>query len=159
MRPVTPIVLLAVGLVASACGEPTSSARTAQTRDGLTAGVQVTDAWCRATPNGARTGACYATFLAVGGDDRLVSLESSAATRAEIHDMDPREGMMRMTPLAGGLALTADEPVALEPGATHIMLTGLTSPLRPGEQAPMVLTFESGRRLELLVPVRRGAAR
>lgn len=150
-------LMLALPLILGGCGDPSSSARSAQSRDGNTVGVEVTDAWCRATPNGARTGACYASFRAVGANDRLVSVNSSAATAAEVHDMEERDGMMRMTPLPQGLPLAEGRTVELKPGATHIMLTGLTSPLQTGEQAPMVLTFESGRTLELLVPVRAGA--
>lgn len=154
-----PALILALPLVLAACGEPSSSARTTETKGGAAVGVEVTDAWCRATPNGARTGACYATFRAVGADDRLVSVATSAASTAGVHEMEERDGMMRMTPLSAGLALAEGRPVVMAPGGTHLMLTGLNSPLAAGEQVPMVLGFESGRKLELLLPVRMGSAR
>ncbi|HEV2083372.1 MAG TPA: copper chaperone PCu(A)C [Brevundimonas sp.] len=155
----TSALILLATLALAACGEPASSARTTQTKDGATVGVEVTDAWCRATPNGARTGACYATFRAVGADDRLVAVATSSAATAEVHDMEERDGMMRMSAMPEGLPLPEGRDVTLAPGATHIMLTGLTSPLRAGEQVPMVMTFASGRTLELLLPVRMGAGR
>lgn len=153
------LALVAPLLLLAACGEPSSSSRVTESRDGDTVGVEVTGAWCRATPNGARTGACYATFRAIGGDDRLVSVETSAADLAEVHEMEERDGMMRMNPLTGGLMLSEGQEVAMAPGGTHLMLTGLTSPLAAGEQVPVVLAFESGREVSLLLPVRQGAAR
>ncbi len=57
--------------------------------------VQVTDAWCRAVPAGALSSACYLTLTAKT-DDRLVSVQTSAAASAEVHSMDMSGGMMRM---------------------------------------------------------------
>lgn len=147
-----PLALLA------ACGEPSSSSRVSETTDGATVGVEVTDVWCRATPNGARAGGCFGEFRAVGRADRLVSLTSPAAEVGEIHEVTTDGGIMRMTPLPNGLPLPEGERVRLAPGQDHLMLTGLRGPLVEGERVSMTLTFESGREMALEVPVRRAPA-
>lgn len=147
-----PLTLLA------ACGQPTASSRVAETRDGATVAVEVTDAWCRATPGGARAAACFATFRATGRDDRLVTLTTPAAEVAEVHTMSTEGGMMRMSPLPDGLTLPAGEPVTLAPGGTHLMLMGLAGPLSAGDQVPLTLSFETGSSLVLQVPVRAAGA-
>jgi copper(I)-binding protein len=43
-----------------------------------------------------------------------------------------------------GLALTAGHGMELKPGGDHIMLTGLSSPLKAGERFPMTLHFKRG---------------
>ncbi len=143
-----PLTLLA------GCGQPTASSRAAETRDGATVAVEVTDAWCRATPGGARAAACFATFQATGRDDRLVALTTPAAETAEVHTMSTEGGMMRMSALPDGLPLPDGEPVTLAPGGTHLMLMGLAGPLSAGDQVPLTLSFETGSSLVLQVPVR-----
>ena len=51
------------------------------------------------------------------------------------------------------LALPAGVPVALAPGAWHLVLRGLAHPLNPGDRVPLVLTIESatGTRQEISV--------
>ena len=49
--------------------------------------------------------------------------------------------VMVMRELVGGLLLPAGEPVSLQPGGYHIMLLGLTTPLKLGQTFPMHLTF------------------
>ncbi|MBU1324931.1 MAG: copper chaperone PCu(A)C [Alphaproteobacteria bacterium] len=152
-------LLMAAPLAAlAACGEPSSSARVSEATDGVTVGVEVTDVWCRATPNGARAGGCFGEFRALGRADRLTSLTSPAAEAGEIHEVSTEGGIMRMTPLPDGLPLPQGERVRLAPGQDHLMLVGLKGPLVDGERVSMTLTFESGREMSLQVPVRRAPA-
>jgi copper(I)-binding protein len=115
--------------------------------------VQVTDAWCRAAPRGALAGACYVTLTA-GADDRLVAVETAAATRAEIHTMSTDGGVMRMRKLADGVALPAGKPVALKPGAEHLMLIGPKIALRPGAKVALTLRFKSAAPVTVSAPVK-----
>ncbi|TCS17287.1 copper chaperone PCu(A)C [Caulobacter sp. BK020] len=115
--------------------------------------VKVTDAWCRAAPKGALAGGCYLTLTA-GADDRLVAVETPAAGRAEIHTMSMDGGVMRMRKLADGVALAAGRPVALKPGAEHLMLIGPTIALAPGAKVALTLRFQSAQPITLSVPVR-----
>jgi copper(I)-binding protein len=104
--------------------------------------IQVTDAWCRAAPKGALAGGCYVTLTA-GADDRLVAVDTPAAARAEIHTMSMEGGVMRMRKLADGVALPAGKPVALKPGAEHLMLIGPKIALAPGAKVALTLRFKS----------------
>jgi copper(I)-binding protein len=115
--------------------------------------VQVTDAWCRAAPKGALAGGCYVTLTA-GADDRLVAVETSAATRAEIHTMSMDGGVMRMRKLADGVALPAGKPVALRLGAEHLMLIGPKIALTPGAKVALTLRFRSAAPVTVSAPVR-----
>ncbi len=53
---------------------------------------------------------------------------------------------MRMRPL-DALEIPANTTLKLEPGGTHVMLTGLEQPLEAGSELPLTLRFErSGER-------------
>ncbi|WP_278070795.1 copper chaperone PCu(A)C [Brevundimonas sanguinis] len=134
--------LSAAALALAACGQPaeksTEAAKDAAVAPGT---IQVADAWCRPTPNGAKAGGCYLTLTA-GSDDRLVSVSTALAQSAEVHEMKMENGVMSMGHLADGLPLPAGTPVELKPGGNHIMLMGLRDPLVDGRIASFTLTFE-----------------
>ncbi|MEO5640444.1 MAG: copper chaperone PCu(A)C [Sphingomicrobium sp.] len=122
-----PMMLLAV----SAC-HPSSSADPA---------IAVSDAWARATVPGQASGAVYATVTNRGGtDDRLVAIATPRARAAMLHQSSESGGVMAMR-MIGDLAVLAGATVSLAPLGTHIMLTGLTAPLRPGERIALTLRF------------------
>ncbi|MNI36690.1 hypothetical protein D3C73_907490 [compost metagenome] len=129
----------ALTLALTACGQPADKAPAdAAVAPGT---VQVADAWCRPTPNGAKAGGCYLTLTA-GSDDRLVSVSTALAQSAEVHEMKMENGVMSMAHLHDGLPLPAGTPVELKPGGNHIMLMGLRDPLVDGGVASFTLTFE-----------------
>lgn len=119
-----------------------------------TIGALVVDAaWARATPEGAKVGAGYLTIRNTGSAlDTLVSVETPAAKRAEIHEMTMTDGVMRMRRLDGGVEIPAGGSVALKPGGTHLMLLDLTGPLVEGQTLTVKLGFKSGASGE--VPMR-----
>ncbi len=103
--------------------------------------VEVADALCRPTPNGRDVTGCYITLTANTGD-RLVSVSSPGSATAEIHEMKTENGVMMMAKLTNGLPLPAGEAVRLRPGGNHIMLMGVSAPLRAGDMVSLSLTFE-----------------
>jgi copper(I)-binding protein len=112
----------------------------------------IAEAWIRATPPGARTGAAYLTVTSSGGPDRLLGASTPAAGAVEIHAHVADRGMSRMVRVAE-LALPAGEAVRLEPGGLHLMLLDLAGPLAAGTTVPMTLRFESAGTVELEIPV------
>ena len=112
-----------------------ASAALAQTNQ-----LEVTAAWARATPAKAENGAAYLTIQSPT-PDRLLSVSSPVAKKAELHTMSMEGMVMKMRPLAG-LDIPAGQPVTLKPGGEHIMLVGLGAPLREGQSFPLTLTFE-----------------
>ncbi len=121
-----------------------------------TGGVEVKDAWARATPAKAEAGAAYLTVLSPTGD-RLTGAATPAAKSAELHTMTMEGGVMKMRPLAG-LDLPAGQPVTLRPGQVHIMLFGLARPLHEGDRFPLTLKFAKSPPREVTVVVEGIAA-
>lgn len=111
--------------------------------------VIVSRAWSRATPKGAKVAAGYFTVENRGTrPDRLLSAESAAAAKVEIHQMSVQDGIMTMRPLDGGLAIPPDATVSFAPGGDHIMFVGLNAPFEEGQRIPVVLIFEGAGKVE-----------
>ncbi|MBB5660958.1 copper chaperone PCu(A)C [Brevundimonas halotolerans] len=109
-------------------------------QDAAAPSVEISDAVCRPTPNGRDLTGCYMT-LAATTDDRLVSVSTDAAGKAEIHEMSTAGGVMTMAEMTDGLPLPAGEVTALQPGGNHIMLMQVTAPLAEGDTVDLALTF------------------
>jgi periplasmic copper chaperone A len=118
--------------------------------------VEVKNAWARATPGKAETGAAYLTIQAAT-PDRLIAVSTPVADKAEPHEMTMQGGVMRMRSLAT-IDLPAGQAVVLKPGATHIMLVGLKQPLRVGDSFPLTLEFEKAGKREVTVVVEKAGA-
>lgn len=114
--------------------------------------VEINSAWARATPGKAENGAAYLTVVSPV-PDRLTAVSTPAAKTAELHNMTMEGGVMKMRPLPAGIDLPAGQPVTLKPGGTHIMLMGLTQPLKQGETFPVTLTFEKAGTKQVTVAV------
>jgi len=118
--------------------------------------LDVTNAWARATPAKAENGVAFLT-IRTSTPDRLVSVASPVAKKAELHTMEMAGMVMKMRPLAG-LDIPAGQPVTLKPGGEHIMLMGLNGPLREGQSFPLTLTFEKAGAREVTVAVEKPGA-
>lgn len=136
MRLVSFAALAATAAVLTACGGDRDSAGKTQEP-----AVRIQNAWCRQTPNGAKTGACYATITAASSD-RLMSVATPAAAATQIHEMVMEDGMGRMREIEDGLALPAGQAVAMS-GTRHLMLLGLTQPMTAGTAVPLTFGFEN----------------
>jgi periplasmic copper chaperone A len=142
---------MSIKLVAFAAGLVAATAALAQTNQ-----LEVTNAWARATPAKAENGVAYLTIRSPTAD-RLVSVSSPVAKKAELHTMSMEGMVMKMRPLAG-LDIAAGQPVTLKPGGEHIMLLGLNGPLRDGQSFPLTLTFEKAGAREVTVAVEKATA-
>lgn len=117
-------------------------------------GIAIRDAWLRQPPPSAEVSAGYMLIANPGAEaDRLVSVETDAAERVEIHEMDEVDGVMRMREIEGGLEVPAGGEVALRPGGYHLMLMGAGG-LEAGQQVDAVLVFERAGRVEVTFDVR-----
>lgn len=114
--------------------------------------VQASNAWSRATPGGASTGAVYLTLSSSAGDT-LTGASSPAAKTTSVHEMSMDGNVMRMRPVPGGLPLPAGQPVMLQPGGYHIMLEGLKVPLKQGQTVPLHLTFAKSAPVDVTATV------
>lgn len=115
--------------------------------------IKAVGAWARPSVPGKTATAAYLTISNRGGtDDSLVSVASSAGS-AELHWTSMTGGIMRMRKLER-LPIAAGETVTLEPGGTHLMLSGLREPLVPGARLELTLSFEKSRRQTIAAEVR-----
>jgi copper(I)-binding protein len=142
---------MSVRLLAFLAGLVVTHAALAQTSQ-----LVVDNAWARATPAKAETGAAYLTIRSPT-PDRLLSVASPVAKKVELHTMEMAGMVMKMRPLAG-LDIPAGQPVTLKPGGEHIMLEGLSAPLREGQSFPLTLTFEKAGAREVSVAVEKAGA-
>lgn len=115
--------------------------------------IRVTDAWARATPPGVEVGAAYFVINIRGRDDRLLGVSSPIARRAELHISTVEDGLMKMQHL-DAVEVQRGEPTVFAPAGRHVMLLGLTQPLREGDTFPLTLRFEQSGPLEVPVQVR-----
>jgi copper(I)-binding protein len=147
--------VLALGLAIGACkgGEKTSTTATIE-QDGVKAVVEISDPWCRPSPNGAQAGACYLTVKS-NVANRMTGVATPLAAHGMIHDMSMQDGVMNMAEIEGGLVLAANEEVKLAPGGKHVMLMGLTAPLVEGTAVPLTLTFEATPAMTVQAAVRQ----
>lgn len=119
--------------------------------------LEINNAWARATPAKAETGAAYVTIQSPSAD-RLVSASSPVAKKAELHTMSMQGVVMKMRPI-DGLDIPAGQPVTLKPGGEHIMLMGLNQPLREGQSFPLTLDFEKAGPRTVTVTVEKAGAK
>jgi copper(I)-binding protein len=118
--------------------------------------LEVSNAWARATPAKAENGIAYLTIRSPT-PDRLLSVSSPVAKKAELNTMEMSGMVMKMRPLAS-LGIPAGQPVTLKPSGEHVMLMGLNGPLREGQSFPLTLTFEKAGAREVTVAVEKPGA-
>ena len=116
-------------------------------------GIMVTDAFARASAGAAKNGAAFMTLKNhAGRDDHLVAVRTARARKAELHTHIHDQGVMRMRPVAR-ITVPAGAVAALKPGGNHVMLMGLTAPLKEGETLSITLVFEHAGEIAVAVPV------
>jgi copper(I)-binding protein len=114
----------------------------------------ITQAWSRATPNGAKIAGGYLTIENKGSaSDRLVGSSSDVAGKVEAHEMVMNNGVMKMRPLDKGLTIEPSKTVKLAPGGHHLMLMDLKDPLKQGDKVPVTLEFEKAGKVTLSMAV------
>ena len=112
-------------------------------------GITVMEPWAPPSLTGAHNGAAYFMLMNHGNTaDRLMSLSTPVAGKAEIHREDVTNGVMRMRP-TGPLTLEPGEMITLKPGGSHVMLLDLKEPLKAGGHFPLTLTFEKAGEMTL----------
>ncbi len=115
--------------------------------------ICVSDAWARATPPGAATGAVYFSLVNKGRTaDSLVSASSSATANAMVHRSIMTGNVARME-MVGRVDLAPGARVSFAPSGYHLMLDGLKQPLAQGSTISVTLDFAKAGKVTLPVPV------
>ena len=147
MKPVLQFLVLAA-VTASVFTIP------AQAGDAKAGDLVITQAWSRATPNGAKIAGGYLTIENKGAtSDRLVGGSGEIVGKVEIHEMAMNNGVMTMRPLDKGLSIEPGKAVKLAPGGYHLMLMDLKGPFKQGDKVPLTLEFEKAGKVTLSLDV------
>jgi len=102
--------------------------------------VTVKDAWIRSTVAQQKTTGIFMQ-LQSDKDMKLVAARTPVAELVEFHQMAMHDDMMHMHAL-NSVALPAGKEVALQPGATHLMVLDLKQQVHAGSKVPVTLVFE-----------------
>ncbi|HCK83311.1 MAG TPA: hypothetical protein DHW63_01950 [Hyphomonadaceae bacterium] len=116
--------------------------------------ITVEIAWIMTPPPGASEASAFVTVRA-SADDRLLGVSCECAVRADLHEMSMNGSAMSMRPLRYGAPVFANAPLTMGPHGIHIMLTGITAPLRQGQFVPLRLTFRDAGIVTANAEVRR----
>jgi copper(I)-binding protein len=124
----------------------------------LYAELAVTEATVRLLPPNVPNTAAYFS-IQNRSDTRQILVGASAdfATKAEIHNHILVDDMMRMQQQSE-VVIQPGESVQFSPGGLHIMLFGLTQPLREGQSVTFNLQTKEGESISVTANVARLSA-
>jgi len=74
----------------------------------------------------------------------VISATTSASPEAGLHEMAMVGGTKQMRPKKGGFVIPAGTTHLLAPGGDHIMVMGITRPIRPGDKVDVTLNLAGG---------------
>ena len=114
--------------------------------------VKIQDAYARST-NPQVAAAFLGVMNHADADDRLIGVSSDAAKRVQLHTHREKDGVMSMIHAEEGFAVPAGEVTKLARGGDHVMLMGLTEPLKQGDVITVTLTFEKAGDVTLEIPI------
>ena len=122
--------------------------------------ITVEHAWARPTAGPNMMGAAYVTLKNAGTEaDTLKSASSPDAAMVEVHEhIHDDNGVMRMRPVEGGVAIPAGATVTFQPGGYHLMLMGLKHNLEEGQTMPLKLSFARAGDVDIQVAVEKKPA-
>ena len=101
------------------------------------------EGWSRASPLGAKNAAVYGSFYNPTKEKiELSKVIFEYSESASLHQVIWEEGVAKMRSV--GLSLAPKQKFYLEPGASHIMLVNLTSPLDSGCAYSLDLKWTNG---------------
>jgi copper(I)-binding protein len=98
-------------------------------------------------------GAGYLVIQNSGAADKLLSVTSDVAQTIELHESMMSGNMMSMSPVPN-IEVPANGKVELKPGGFHMMLIGLTRPLKVGDKVQLTLNFEKAGKIPVTADVR-----
>lgn len=119
-------VILAAAFLLGACGAKE--------------GIEVSDAWARASTQGMNSAVYFVIENHNAEADELIGVASEAAEAVEVHESRMEGDVMTMNRVEI-VTLEPSAKVTFEPGGYHIMLIGLKQDLQPGGEIEVTLLF------------------
>ncbi len=116
--------------------------------------IMIKDAYARASGPMARAGAVFMVIHNHSDKDvTLIGAKSDVARTIELHTHIMEDDVAKMRQIEGGIVIPAGEMHALERGADHVMLMGLTRKLADGDKVELELSFDGADPVNLEVSV------
>lgn len=150
--PTTILLAAATLLIATGCATATPAAPVASATESES--LSITDSWVKAADEG-MSAAFGILENSRDSDITIVSATTPASSMIELHETVENEaGEMMMQAKEGGFVIPAGGSYELAPGGNHIMLMGLTAPLKAGDESTFTLTLSDGSAFEFTAPAK-----
>lgn len=149
------LIAVVGGVVLTGCSAPaTATVPSPSASAPAEKGIAISDAWVKSAAEG--MSAVFGRLTNNSGSDiTVVSATSKASSMIELHETVQNDaGEMIMRPIQGGFVVPAGGARELAPGGDHIMLMGLTGPLKAGEEVSFTLTLSDGSEFVFSAPVK-----
>ena len=162
------LLLLVMSVIAAGCGADDSegeSSGTSQNAPVTTTssvdpaqGVTISGAWTRTPVAGQTTAAVYGVISNGTAEPvTVVSVSTPVTDQAALHQTTTgRDGAMQMRAVDDGLEIAPGDSLTLEPGGTHIMLSGV-DPANYPAAVEVTLTFDGAGPITFQAPSQAGA--
>jgi periplasmic copper chaperone A len=119
--------------------------------------LHIAHPWSREMPPVAPTAAAYFVVHNKGAEaDRLLSVSTPHAGKAELHEHMHADGVMKMQQVEN-VTIPAGGEVKFEPMGYHVMMFNLKQQAKDGERFPLTLTFENAGKVDVEVAVQKDA--
>ena len=125
---------------------------TAQAQNAKVGGVQIENAYTRATVPGQMAAGGFMKIENKGAADQLISASSPVAGEVQLHEMSMEGNVMKMRQVKD-IAVPAGGAVELKPGGLHLMFMNIKAPLTAGQTVPVKLKFSKAGEVEVKIPV------
>ena len=107
----------------------------------------------------AKTGAGFMTIMNHGKTaDRLIAVETTASTRADLHGTVRDGTVMKMRAQGSGVPVPAGGSVTFAPGGLHVMFIGLKAPVPDGSSIRARLRFEKAGSIDVAFKAEKAAS-
>lgn len=119
------------------------------------ADLEIENPFVREMPPTAPASGAFMTLINTSDQDiAIVSAQSDAAKKVELHTHTHDNGVMRMREIPE-ILVPAMGQAELKPGGLHIMLINPTRDLKEGDEVRIVVTLKDGSEQEIIAPVRK----
>jgi copper(I)-binding protein len=110
--------------------------------------------WARPSLGASPNGVAYMIITNEGGTaDKILTVNGNVAKRVELHTTLMDGDVMRMRAVPDGVEILPGQTLEILPGGLHVMLIGLSAPLKEGDRFSLNLMFERAGGVDVEVQV------
>jgi copper(I)-binding protein len=120
-----------------------------------TTGVQFSDGWIKQLPPVIPMRAGYVAIKNTGATPKtIISMNSDAFDKVEIHETIMADGVMKMIELEN-LVIPPGGQVDLKPGGKHMMLIAPKKTMQIGDKIELQVNFDDGSQQRIMLEVKK----